>query len=236
MLNSKNRKAIIFDMDGVLVETEKYHYEAWKHTLASVGIDLNQDSYERYCQAQGREQALAHFVPNASATEIKILAQNKGDYYQFLLDTEGLHLFDDAKRLLPRLQEQSIISVIASSSRQADSVITQTGYRHYFHFVLGGGDVTRNKPFPDLFRAAQQKLNLPAQQLVVIEDSLSGILAARLAGIDVYALDRYQEFAKLDGRLSRLLHEKKALFQDEELNRFHQSKTFVIQSLDELEL
>lgn len=230
----KELKAIIFDMDGVLVETEGYHYEAWKYTLASAGIDLTLGSYERYCQAQGREQALAHFLPNATSSTLHELAQKKGEHFRFLLNTKGLRLFEDAKDLLLRIKEGSLKAVIASSSRQAEEVIAGTGYRDYFDFVLGGNEAGRNKPFPDLFLLAQERLGLSKNQIVVIEDSLSGILASRLAGIDVYALDRNLSFIDLEAKLCNLLQEKKALLTDEELKAFHQSKTFVIQSLDEI--
>ncbi len=186
-----NIKGLIFDMDGVLIETEKYHYRAWKTTFQTKGIDLTPMDYSKYCQAQGRRNAIINILKNPNEEEIETLSEIKAKAYKEAIDSQKIDLFPDAAKLLKFLEDrQHILLTIGSSSVVAEYVIKKTYIAWQFEEIFTSNMVERNKPYPDLFNYAAYKMGIEKEALAVIEDSIAGVIAACLAGINVFALNR----------------------------------------------
>lgn len=194
-----NIKGLIFDMDGVLIETEKYHYQAWKASFETKDINLSPADYSKYCQAQGRRNAIVNILKTPSEEDIKVLSDIKASAYKEAIDSEEIDLYPDAAKLLQFLENrQHILLTIGSSSVVADYVIQKTYIAWQFGHIYTGNMVNRNKPYPDLFDLAAKDMDIRKENLAVIEDSIAGVIAACLAGIKVFALNRDNSLQGLD--------------------------------------
>lgn len=192
-------KGLIFDMDGVLVDTEKYHYQAWKDAFIKKGIHLSEHDYAKYCRAQGRHNAIKNMVNNPTEEDYTLLTEAKACAYKHAIDLNDVVLYHDATELLNHLKTvQNIQLAIASSSVVAEYVIAKTTAAWQFPLIISGAMVENNKPHPDIFNLAAEKLLVPKSHLAVIEDSIAGVIAARLAGINVFAINRDHSLTGLD--------------------------------------
>lgn len=192
-------KGILFDMDGVLIDTEEFHYLAWKKAFESKNIDLSKSDYSKYCQAQGRKNAISNMIKDPTIEDYKLLSKIKATAYKEAIDSNKVNLFNDAKELLAFLEHQQHIQLaIASSSVVADYVIKKTYVSWQFSHFITGAMINRNKPYPDIFNLAAKEISIKKKNLVVIEDSIAGVIAARLSGINVFALNRKGSLDNLD--------------------------------------
>jgi len=229
-------KGILFDMDGVLLETEEFHYLAWKKAFESKNINLSQSDYTRYCQAQGRRNAINNMVKAPTDEDYRLISDIKATAYKEAIDTHKVHLFDDAKLLLAFLENQQHIQLaIASSSVVADYVIKKTYVSWQFSHFITGAMINRNKPYPDIFNLAAKEINIPKKHLIVIEDSIAGVIAGRLAGINVFALNRNNSLDNLHSApIELLIDELNLSLNEEELINLKQSSTISIDNLSEV--
>lgn len=229
-------KGILFDMDGVLIETEKFHYMAWKKAFKLKNINLSPDDYAKYCQAQGRQNAIKNIIQNPTDKDYIRLSERKAQAYKEAIDQNDIILYDDAKVLLAHLEEnQHIQLAIASSSLVADYVIKKTYISWQFSHFITGAMITRNKPYPDIFNLAAKKLGIAKKDLVVIEDSIAGVVAAQLAGINVFALNRDNSLKDLDViNVDKHIQEFVLLLTDQELENLNKSSIIQINDLAEV--
>ncbi len=183
-------QAILFDMDGVLVSTEHLHYESWRLAFDAEGINLSNEDYNKKCRAQGQLNGIRNMIPMATPQDIQRIGSCKSQYYKKILIQNGIDVFEDAVQLLVRLRDYPHRKAIASSSSTADFVITHTPYKEDFNVIITGNDIIKNKPYPDIFLQACERLGVSPANSIVIEDSIAGVLAARRAGIDVLAINR----------------------------------------------
>ncbi len=203
-------EGIIFDMDGVLVETERFHYLAWVKTFESVGITLTYEQYESCCQAQGRTNAIRNMMGNhVSTDEISRLSQMKERAYINFLQEKGIHFFEDAALLLNRLQRTGIKMAVASSSKNAAFVLEKAGWIEWFDCIVTGNEIVNNKPNPEIFFLAAQRLGLPKEELMIIEDSPAGIHGAIRSGISVIVLNRDEMPMVLSEEMKQARQEKR---------------------------
>lgn len=227
---------LLFDMDGVLVETEKFHYLAWKKAFKLKNINLSEQTYGTYCQAQGRHNAIKNILHNPTAEDYILLSDTKAQAYKEAVDSNNVILYDDAKELLAFLGKRSNIKLaLASSSVVADYVIKKTDVAWQFSHFITGAMVQRNKPYPDIFNLAAAKLRLPKENLAVIEDSLAGVIAARLAGINVFAINRNNSLTGLNSiNIEPHINELGLTLTDIELNNINLSMTIPISYLTDI--
>lgn len=229
-------KALLFDMDGVLIETEKFHYMAWKKAFKLKNIDLSETDYAKYCQAQGRKNAINNMIQNPTVNDYKILSTTKAEAYKEAIDLNKVKLYPDAKVLLAYLEDQQHVQlVLASSSIVADYVIKKTYVSWQFSHFITGDMVDRNKPYPDIFNLAAKKTKIAKCHLAVIEDSIAGVIAARLAGINVFALNRNNSLTALDCiNIDQHISELGLLITEEERSNIGLSASIPINNLKEV--
>ena len=185
-------RVILFDMDGVLVNTEPLHYRLWKQVFAEQGIDLTFEAYKGCIGANGKrlmELVLEHYGLDFRGE--KALFDR---YYQ--LKEENLR-YGDIPRIegvaetLAELQKRGYRMAVASSSTQdyIDLCTERVGIAPYFQVRFSAQWVKNTKPAPDVFLAAAERMGAKPEDCVVVEDSTNGTLAAKAAGMRCIGFD-----------------------------------------------
>jgi beta-phosphoglucomutase len=179
--------ACIFDLDGVLVDTARYHFLAWKRLAAELGFDLTEEVNEKL-KGVSRMQSL-EIILNLSGISLseeekeKLTTKKNGWFTDFIADMKADEIFPGVTPLLQKLKEENIKIALASSSKNAQRVIDLLGIRSNFDAVVDGNMIEHTKPDPEIFLLASKKLNVPPQQCLVFEDAEAGVEAAVRAGM-----------------------------------------------------
>ncbi len=176
--------AVIFDLDGLLIDTENASKLAWMQTAAAFGFEFPE---ALYAQIAGTTVTSAKKLIANTFDKLDIEAYMKGSstkYYE-LLDQSGIHAMTGAREMLNFLKRSSIeVAVATSSTRSAARYkLEQADLSDEFSIVVSGEDVVRGKPEPDLFVLTAQLLEIPTIECMVIEDAEPGILGAHRAGM-----------------------------------------------------
>jgi HAD superfamily hydrolase (TIGR01509 family) len=189
------KKAIIFDNDGVLVDTEILYFKATKEILASQGASL---TLEMFIDSNIKSNRSAWHMLDKSPEELKALKKLRNDRYTELL-SEGDLSYSGVHEVINELSEKYRLCIVTTSRKMHFEAIHQwTDYLGHFEFVITVDDVTNSKPHPEPYLKALERLELPATDCVVIEDSYRGMKSAASAGIDCLmvqnAFSQFQEF------------------------------------------
>jgi beta-phosphoglucomutase len=179
-------QAIFFDFDGVLLDTEPVHWASWAEMLASVGLTLTWEDYrDRYIGIDDRDmlRIIARQAdPPRDWDSLWALYPAKKLLFQERMKTPQ---FEAAlTELLPGLRRQFKLAVVSSSScSEIEPLLVSGGVREHFDTVVGGGDVSRQKPDPEPYLLAASRLGVDTA--LVLEDSAAGIASGRAAGFEV---------------------------------------------------
>ena len=179
-------KGIIFDMDGVLINSEPFHYRVWKETLRERGIDLDYEVYKDCIGSTiGTLMQILHKHYGISLEDTS-LREEMNAKKEELIRKEGYPpLIPYVKELLEKLYKGGYGLAVASSSPLSyiEKVTDHWGIRKYFHSLVSGESVENPKPAPDVFLKAARQLGFSPEECIVIEDSENGCKAAKNAGI-----------------------------------------------------
>lgn len=181
-------KGIIFDLDGVLVDTVPVHFRAWQRMFTEYGYKFDLADYRRLVDGRPRFDGARAVMVNHTDTEIRDAAGRKNDYYREMIGRGEFVVFEAAARLVDQCRANGYALATASSSVNVDEVLAKAGLRSAFAAVIGGDDVVEGKPAPDIFLAAAHKLGISPNECVVIEDSVFGARAAKTGGFYCVAL------------------------------------------------
>lgn len=182
-------RAVIFDLDGVLVTTDELHYRAWKAMADREGIPFDRDVNHRL-RGVSRMESLAIILEKAtraySDAECEQLAAMKNELYRTSLAKIGFaEILPGAIETLDGLDAMGVPYAIASSSRNAKLILERTGLLSRMAAVVDGNDITRSKPDPQVFLLAAERLGIEPQACVVVEDAESGVEGGLAAGMRV---------------------------------------------------
>jgi HAD superfamily hydrolase (TIGR01509 family) len=178
--------AVIFDCDGVLADSEWASAAAWQRTLESYGFLLSAEEFARFIGTTDRD--LAETFGPRLGIDAEVMLSNANDQLRAIL-SGGLDAFDDAVDLLGRLDVP--VAVASNSDRwRLDAVLAAAGLSGRFKVSVGADEVGEPKPAPDVYLRAAELLAIDPAGCLVIEDSPTGIAAARKAGMGVIAVDR----------------------------------------------
>ena len=209
-------KNIIFDLDGVLVFTDRYHYQAWKRMADRLGVYFDETINNRLrgvSRMDSLEIILERYAGPALTTEEKLaLAEEKNGYYRELLqqmtpDSVTLQV----RQTLAELRRRGYRLAIGSSSKNAKTILERVGLLDAFDAISDGTGITRSKPDPEVFLKAAEFLGVEPEQCAVVEDAYAGIDAARAAGMTAVGIGGAAACARADYRISAL-EELLALF------------------------
>ncbi|SES89568.1 beta-phosphoglucomutase [Natronincola peptidivorans] len=178
----------IFDLDGVIVDTAKYHYSAWKKLAHRLGFDFQEDENERL-KGVSRTRALEILldiggIKAINPEEKRALADLKNSWYQeYILRMETSEILPGVLPFLRELRKRTIKIALGSASKNAVTILDKLNLMAYFDVIVDGNKVTKAKPDPEVFLLAAKLLNLSPEKCIVFEDAFSGIEAAKSAGM-----------------------------------------------------
>ncbi len=180
--------AILWDNDGVLVDTERWYFQATREILADVGVDLTLPLHFEHFLAS--DNGTAHLLAERGLAEsdIEALRQTRNERYQRLLEQESLTIVG-VRETLQALRPHFVMGIVTSSRRSHfETIHRRTGLLEFFDFALTQGDYAQSKPAPDPYLAAITRTGLPASRCLVIEDAPRGLVAARAADLDCWVI------------------------------------------------
>ena len=186
-------KGILFDLDGVLVHTDKLHYRAWKKIADECGILFNEE-INNLLRGVSRMESLEIILrnyhgPALSQKEKEALAEEKNNYYkEELKSMTPDDVTVEVRETLAALKAAGIKIAIGSSSKNTKFILKRVGLDDVFDAVSDGTNITKSKPDPEVFLKSCQKLGITPDEALVLEDSESGINAAYSAGIKVICI------------------------------------------------
>jgi beta-phosphoglucomutase len=201
------KKAFIFDLDGVIVDTAKYHFLAWQKLAQELGIEFTPEHNEQL-KGVSRVRSLDIILElgNVQASQEdknKWLNQKNEDYLSYLVNIDESEILPGVLPVLHYLKDKNQLIALGSASKNARPILEKTGIIHLFDAIVDGNDVTNAKPDPEVFLRAAQLLNVKNENSIVFEDSVAGIQAANIANMTSIGIGE-----------ATTLHEAKYIFKD----------------------
>ena len=202
-----NIKAFIFDLDGVIVDTAKYHYLAWKKIADQLDIKFSEEQNE-LLKGVSRLRSLDIILElgKKKASQLdknKWLIQKNEDYLTYLVDMDETAILPGVFPVLKFLKEKNQLIALGSASKNARPILEKTGIVSYFDAIVDGNDVTNAKPDPEVFLIAAKLLDVNPTDAIVFEDSVAGIQAANIGKMTSIGIGE-----------ETILHEAKYIFKD----------------------
>jgi beta-phosphoglucomutase family hydrolase len=193
-------RAVIFDWDGVVVDSSAHHERSWEILAAQRGLPLPADHFKR---GFGKKNNV--IIPDlgwaTDPAEVDVLAHEKEKIYRSLVREKGIEPLPGVRELLTSLRADGIPRAIGSSTERAnlDCLLDMMDLRAFFDVIVSGEEVVHGKPDPSIFLLAAERLGFAPADCVVIEDALVGIEAARRAGMPVLAVATTEPLSALSG-------------------------------------
>ncbi|MCX7017811.1 MAG: HAD family phosphatase [bacterium] len=176
--------AVIFDNDGVLVDSEGYSLEAYRAALKEQGVTIMREDDMKYCGLT--DAGIVNIVRQAYGADIDLeqFSKRKGELYYEIAGSNEMHPFPGVRRLIEELRLAGIPCLLASSGSRKKIAfnLSRAHIGDLFDIIISGEDFKRGKPAPDIFISAAERSGVKPACCAVIEDSINGLLAARDAG------------------------------------------------------
>lgn len=182
-----NGSGFIFDLDGVIVDTAKYHYLAWKKLADQLGFDFTEEQNERFKGVSRRRcleilLELGQITVSPQQFDTWLIEKNE-DYLTYIESMNESEILPDVLKILHFLKEKNIPMALGSASKNAIPILEKVKLLPYFDAIVDGKQVTTAKPDPEVFLIAAEMLKVAPQNCVVFEDAVAGIEAANSAGM-----------------------------------------------------
>jgi beta-phosphoglucomutase family hydrolase len=178
-------RAVLWDMDGTLLDSADYHWLTWRETLAEEGFELTRELFDESFGRRNDATLRGYFGEDFPLSEIERIGSRKEERYREMLRTGGAGLLPGVKQWLARLKADGWRQALASSAMllNIEVILDVLDVRGYFDAVVSAEDVKTGKPDPEVFLLASKKVGVPPRRSIVIEDSPAGLEAARRAGM-----------------------------------------------------
>lgn len=201
-------KAVIFDLDGVLVYTDKFHYYAWKALADKLGIYFD-ESINNRCRGVSRMESLDIVLERSSktyTTEEKIaFATEKNEIYKSYLSTmTPADVSDDVRNTILSLKDRGIKVAIGSSSKNTRFILERVGLIDLFDAISDGNNISKSKPDPEVFIKASQFLGIEPKYCMIVEDAVSGVEAGKRAGMITTAIGDASKAHVADNEIEKI--------------------------------
>ena len=182
-----NKKGVIFDLDGVIVDTAKYHFLAWKKLADSLGFEFT-ESHNELLKGVSRVRSLEILLKIGNVTisdteKQKVLISKNTEYLGYIEKMGADEILPGVLKVLDYLDQNKVNYVLGSASKNAELILKQVNLHHRFFGIVDGNDVSKAKPDPEVFLIGAKKLNLAPQNCIVFEDAIAGVEAAKIANM-----------------------------------------------------
>lgn len=180
-------RGFIFDLDGVIVDTAKYHYLAWKKLANDLGIDFTEEENEQLkgvSRVKSLEKILAWGNKTISEQSFnELMAKKNDDYLSHISKMDESEILPDVPRVLNLLKKKKQPISLGSASKNARTILERVSLKDQFDAIVDGNDVSKAKPDPEVFLIAAKRLNVKPENCIVFEDSVAGVEAANVANM-----------------------------------------------------
>jgi beta-phosphoglucomutase len=182
-----NKKGFIFDLDGVIVDTAKYHYLAWKKLANSIGVDFSEAQNEQL-KGVSRTRSLEKILEWGNKTLVddkfmELMARKNNDYLSYINNMDESEILPGVNKILIYLAKQKQSIALGSASKNARAILKKVKLINQFDTIIDGNDVVKAKPDPEVFLKAANAINISPEHCIVFEDSVAGIKAANKANM-----------------------------------------------------
>lgn len=182
-----NKKGFIFDLDGVIVDTAKYHFLAWKKLANQLGFEFTEEQNEMF-KGVSRKRCLEILleIGNIEATKTQFdswMLEKNLDYLDYIAKMNETEILPDVTRILKFLKNKKSPIALGSASKNAQPILEKVKLLSYFDVIIDGNHVTKAKPDPEVFLLAAKQLGENLQDCIVFEDAVAGIQAANTANM-----------------------------------------------------
>ena len=176
------KKGFIFDLDGVIVDTAKYHYLAWRKLANELGFEFTEEQNEMF-KGVSRKRCLEILldIGKIEATKEQFdtwMIDKNVDYLEYIENMDESEILPDVPKVLQFLKENNIPIALGSASKNAQPILEKVGLLPYFDTIVDGNNVTKAKPDPEVFLLAAKQLGVKANDCIVFEDAVAGVEAA----------------------------------------------------------
>ena len=182
-----NKKGFIFDLDGVVVDTAKYHFLAWRKLAESVGISFSEEQNEQLkgvSRVRSLEKILAWGDVELSEDKfMELMARKNDDYLAYISNMNESEILPDVPRILSFLKSLNQAISLGSASKNARAILKEVGLLHSFEVIVDGTNVSKAKPNPEVFLNAAEQMEIAPKHCIVFEDAVAGVQAANAAGM-----------------------------------------------------
>lgn len=177
-----NKSAVIFDLDGVIVDTAKYHYLAWRKLANKLGFDFTEEQNE-LLKGVSRVKSLEILleiggVSLSDSKKEQYMFEKNENYLSYITKMDQSELLPNMKSILEHLKNKGVSIALGSASKNAKLILDTTDITSYFDAIVDGNKVSAAKPDPEVFLLAAKLLNKNPDECIVVEDAQAGIQAA----------------------------------------------------------
>ena len=179
-------KGYIFDLDGVIVDTAKYHYNAWRKLANTLGFDITEEQNENL-KGVSRKESLEYILSigqlHFTEEEKAKMAELKNSWYvESISNMDASELLPGSAELIKEIKAKGLKVSLGSASKNSLRILEATGLITYFDAIIDGTKTTESKPHPQVFLMGAEALHLNPEDCIVFEDSINGIKAANTGG------------------------------------------------------
>lgn len=200
-------KAFIFDLDGVIVFTDRFHYLAWKQIADHIEVYFDEELNNQLrgvSRAESLEIILKYSGKNLSPEKKSELLEKKNNIYRSYLETmSSTDVKNEVRETLCALRTAGYLLAVGSSSKNAGYILDKVELRGYFDAVADGNHITYSKPNPEVFEKAAEFLGVESDKCFVVEDAEAGIDAAKRAGMTAIGIGPAASYTETDIRISQ---------------------------------
>lgn len=193
-------RAVLWDLDGTLLDSAQYHCLAWHDSMAAEGIELTYEHFLKHFGQRNDVSIPGYLGRPVSREELNRISDAKENHYRQMVKERGIELLPGVRQWLEHLSDAGWKQAIASSSPRPniDVILDTLSIRRYFDAIVSAEDVRHGKPDPEIFLQAASRLAVPPGRCVVVEDAPAGVEAARRAGARTIAVLTSQQTLDAD--------------------------------------
>ena len=199
LLQKMHTKAVIFDLDGTLIDNNAYHLKTWKIYLKKIGLDISEEAYRKNINGRTNKDALEYiYHKKMTDEEAMVYALEKEALYREIYKSD-IKPVEGLLDLLEVIQSRNIPMAIATSGIQVniDFMFDHIPIKKYFSEVVNSSHISKGKPDPEIYLKTASLLNIEPENCLVFEDAVVGVKAARAAGMKVIAITTTQSSEEL---------------------------------------